>query len=60
MPAADFALIGALKTSAKRAGLNVKKSELLRLGLHALQAKPSGELRELVMALRKLEGPKQA
>ena len=36
MPKADYALIDALKTSAKKAGRPVKKNELLRAGLRAL------------------------
>jgi hypothetical protein len=38
MPAADFALIAALKKRAATAGRETKKSELLRAGLQALSA----------------------
>jgi hypothetical protein len=40
MPEADYALLGALKKRALRAGHEVKKSELLRAGLRALAAMP--------------------
>lgn len=36
MPASDYALIGELKQHWLSAGLEVKKSQLLRAGLHAL------------------------
>lgn len=52
MPEADHALIAKLKLSAKRNGLKVKKSELFRLGLRALDALGSSELRDRVMTLR--------
>lgn len=38
MPPADFALIAALKARTGTAGRETKKSELLRAGLHALDA----------------------
>lgn len=52
MPEADHALIARLKLSAKRNGLKVKKSELFRLGLRALDALGSSELRDRVLSLR--------
>jgi type IV secretory pathway VirB10-like protein len=38
MPPADFALIASLKARTGTAGRETKKSELLRAGLHALEA----------------------
>jgi len=56
MPEADHVRIARLKDTAKRAGLKVKKNELLRLGLRALQMLPSAELQERILALRLPEG----
>jgi hypothetical protein len=44
MPEADFALIATLKARALSAKVAVKKSELLRAGLHALAALPTPAL----------------
>jgi hypothetical protein len=52
MPEADYARIGKLKATARRVGIKVKKNELLRLGLQALQGLPASELRDAVVALR--------
>lgn len=51
MPAADHALIAALKLRAMRAGRETKKSELLRAGLQALAAL---DTRALLAALDRL------
>ena len=52
MPENDYARIGKLKATAKRAGIKVKKNELLRLGLQALQGLPAQELHDAIVALR--------
>ena len=52
MPEADHALIAKLKQAAKRNGLKVKKSELFRLGLRALDALGAPDLRDRVLSLR--------
>jgi hypothetical protein len=52
MPAADFALIAALKARALAGQREAKKSELLRAGLHALAALDGSAL---VQALNRLE-----
>lgn len=52
MPEADYERIAGLKATARRVGLKVKKNELLRLGLQALQGLHEDELRSAVLALR--------
>lgn len=52
IPDADYARIASLKLLAKRAGFKVKKNELIRLGLRALQALNDVELQARVLALR--------
>ena len=52
IPEADYARIGSLKLLAKRAGYKVKKNELIRLGLRALQQLDDTELQARVLALR--------
>ena len=57
MPAADFERIAQLKEVARRAGFAVKKNELLRMGLQALQALSSADLHDRIRALRLPEQP---
>lgn len=52
MPEADYSLIAKLKLTAKRNGLKVKKSELLRLGLRAIHSLPASELQDRILSLR--------
>lgn len=52
MPEADYALIAKLKLSARRSGLKAKKSELLRLGLRALDALSAAELQDRLLTMR--------
>jgi hypothetical protein len=52
MPASDHALISALKKRAKAAGRPVKKSELLRAGLHALNLLDETQLLQAVARLQ--------
>ena len=51
MPAAEYALIDELKTRCRAGGLNVKKSELLRIGLATIAALPRQALIELATPL---------
>lgn len=51
MPEADYALIPQLKAASKAAGRPVKKNELLRAGLHALQAMPEATLQAALSAI---------
>ena len=55
MPQEDHALISTLKSRALKFKRPTKKSELLRAGLHALQAMPPGALREALDALTPLK-----
>ena len=54
MPAADYALIAALKETAKSNGRPVKKNELLRAGLHALKAMTNTQLLASLAAMTSL------
>ncbi len=51
MPEADFALVSTLKQRALALGRPVKKSELLRAGLHALAALGDPDLHKALEAL---------
>jgi len=51
MPAADYELIGVLKERCIGLGAAMKKSELLRAGLAALQQLPDERLAEVVAAV---------
>jgi hypothetical protein len=55
MPRADFDLIDQLKERALGFKQPVKKSELLRAGLHALQALPDAKLKATLAALTPLK-----
>jgi hypothetical protein len=55
MPETDYARIGKLKATGKRAGLKIKKNELFRLGLQMLQTVPAGELHDMVLVMRMSE-----
>lgn len=48
----DFARIAALKAIAKRTGVKARKSELVLLGLRALQALKPAELHDQLLSLR--------
>lgn len=62
MPQPDYELISALKEKALKAGLHVKKSELLRAGLRALDAFTAAQLKRAVAGLEKIKTgrPKKA
>lgn len=55
MPEADFELIGKLKQRALKQGREVKKSELLRAGLHVLAATNDAAFGAAVAAVPKLK-----
>lgn len=54
-PEADYALIGALKQRALKAGHEVKKSELLRAGLTVLSGFTDGALLKVLTGVDKLK-----
>lgn len=62
MPQADYDLIAAIKQKALKAGLHVKKSELLRAGLHVLAKQSAAQLNQTVAGLEKIKTgrPKKA
>jgi hypothetical protein len=51
MPRADYDKIKSLKAACLKSGVEVKKSEILRAGLHALEALP---LQEMLLRIRGL------
>jgi hypothetical protein len=55
MPQADYDLISEIKQKALKAGLHVKKSELLRAGLQALSKLSAAQLKQAVANLEKIK-----
>ncbi len=55
MPQTDYALIAEIKQKALKAGLHVKKSELLRAGLRALDKLGAAQLKRAVASLEKIK-----
>ena len=55
MPLADYALIGVLKRRCIGLGLAIKKSELLRAGLVALEQLPDRSLSQVVTAIETIK-----
>src|SRR6476659_10058241 len=55
MPLADYALIGSLKVKCLGMGIAVKKSELLRAGLHALTRISDQNFAEVVSAVESVK-----
>jgi hypothetical protein len=55
MPKNDYAKIGELKQLCMQDGLHVKKSELLRAGLHALGKLSAAQLKTALAGLEKIE-----
>lgn len=51
MPQEDYDLLKTLKAQCLKAGIEVKKSELLRAGVQALAAMPAAKLAERLKAL---------
>lgn len=62
MPQTDYDLIAALKQKALKAGLHVKKSELLRIGLQTLSKLSAAQLKTAISGLEKIKTgrPKKA
>jgi hypothetical protein len=55
MPLADYARIGELKARCIRLGVAIKKSELLRAGLVALEGLPDKTLSEVVGSVERIK-----
>lgn len=55
MPQSDYAKIGEFKQVCLKDGLHVKKSELLRAGLHALGKLSTAQLKAALSGLEKIE-----
>ena len=55
MPESDYAKIGELKQVCLKSGMQVKKSELLRAGLHALAKLSAAQLKQAVSALETIK-----
>jgi hypothetical protein len=55
MPLADYALIGVLKRRCIGLGVAIKKSELLRAGLVALEELPDASLSRVVAAIETIK-----
>lgn len=55
MPQDDYAMLAALKQSCLKTGLHVKKSELLRAGLHALGKLTAAQLKSAVGKLEQIK-----
>jgi hypothetical protein len=55
MPQIDYDLIAEIKQKALKAGLHVKKSELLRAGLQALSKLTTAQLKQTVINLEKIK-----
>lgn len=55
MPQADYVLIAELKLKALKAGLHIKKSELLRAGLQSLSKLNISQLKVSIAGLEKIK-----
>jgi len=55
MPQSDYAKIGELKQLCLKTGLHVKKSELLRAGLHAISKLSVAQLTQALSSLEKIK-----
>ena len=55
MPQNDYAKIGELKQVCLKAGMHVKKSELLRAGLHALEKFSARQLKQAVARIEQIK-----
>ena len=55
MPQTDYDLIAALKQKALKAGLHVKKSELLRASLQAFSKLNAVQLKRAITSLEKIK-----
>ena len=55
MPQNDYAKIGELKQVLLKAGMHVKKSELLRAGLHALGKLSTSQLKQVMAKMEQIK-----
>ncbi len=55
MPQSDYELIAELKQKALKAGLHVKKSELLRAGLQTFSKLSAAQLKRAITGLEKIK-----
>lgn len=55
MPQKDYAKIGELKQTLLKAGMHVKKSELLRAGLHALDKLDVTKLKQTIAQMEQIK-----
>ena len=55
IPGDDYAMIAGLKNKCLEAGVNAKKSEIVRAGLHALNALDVAQLTKIVSAVEKVK-----
>jgi len=55
MPQNDYAKLGELKRLCLKAGLQVKKSELLRAGLNELTKLSGAQLKEIILELEQIK-----
>lgn len=55
MPQSDYAKIGELKQVCLKAGIQVKKSELLRAGLHALGKLSATQLKQAIAQMEQIK-----
>jgi hypothetical protein len=55
MPRSDYDMIAELKQKALNSGLHVKKSELLRAGLHLLTKQTAAQLKQTLAGLEKIK-----
>lgn len=60
MPEMDYGKLTELKSKCLAAGVSVKKSELLRIGLHFLEALPIARLKAAVTALERVKTGRKA
>ena len=55
MPQNDYAKIAELKQACQKAGMQVKKSELLRAGLHALGKLSVSQLKQTIVQMEQIK-----
>jgi hypothetical protein len=60
MPEADYGKLTELKSKCVAAGMSVKKSELLRMGLHFLETLPIARLKAALTALESVKTGRKA
>jgi hypothetical protein len=60
MPQSDYGMISELRERLLRQGVSVTKSEVLRAGLHALDALSDHDLIRIVKSLEKLKPGRRA